>query len=103
MTKEEDRLRRVQNRVKRIRNFYSSVITFILVNILLIIINLLTSPHDLWFYWVTIIWGVILIIQAINTFTIRDPFLGERWEERKIQDLLEKEKEKEREDRSHRS
>jgi Na+/melibiose symporter-like transporter len=91
---EDERFKRAQTRVRRIRGFYSNVITFVLVNLLLLIINLITSPHNLWFYWVTLIWGVILIIQAINLFTIRDHFLGEEWEKKKIQDLMEKEKNK---------
>lgn len=89
MTEEEEKIRQ---RVRRIRNFYSALLTFVGVNILLLVINLIFSPHDLWFYWVTIIWGVVLIIQAINTFTIKNEFLGQEWEERKIKELKEKSK-----------
>ena len=88
---EDDKLKRARERVRRIKGFYSNVITFVLVNILLLVINLVTNPHNLWFYWVTLIWGVVLIIQAINIFTIRDRFLGEEWEERKTRELLDKE------------
>jgi two-component system LytT family sensor kinase len=83
-------LERARARVKKIRAFYTTLLSYLFVNILLIIINLLTDPHDLWFFWVTLIWGAILIIQALNTFTIRDRFLGEEWEERKVNEILEK-------------
>ncbi len=88
---EDDKVKRARERVRKMKGFYSNVITFVLVNILLLVINLVTNPHNLWFYWVTLIWGAILIIQAINIFTIRDRFLGEEWEERKTRELLDKE------------
>lgn len=92
MDSEVEKYKRAQSRVRRIKSFYSSLITFIVVNIVLIVINLITNPYHLWFYWVTIIWGCILIVQAINTFTIRDRFLGEEWEERKIKEIMDREK-----------
>jgi protein-S-isoprenylcysteine O-methyltransferase Ste14 len=92
MVEEDEKFKRAQARVKKIRGFYSNVITFVLVNILLLIINLIFNPRNLWFYWVTIIWGLVLLIQAINIFTIRDRFLGEEWEKKKIQDLIKKDK-----------
>lgn len=88
---EDDKVKRVRERVRRIKSFYSNVITFVLVNILLLVINLITDPRNLWFYWVTLIWGAILILQAINLFTIRDRFLGKAWEEKKTRELLDKE------------
>lgn len=95
MVQEEDeKFQRAQARVRRMRGFYTNVITFVLVNILLLIINLISNPHNLWFLWVTIIWGFVLIVQAFNIFTIRDRFLGEEWEKKKIQDIMEKDKSK---------
>jgi hypothetical protein len=89
---EEEKYKKAQARVRRIKSFYSNVITYVLVNILLIVINLISNPHHLWFYWVSLIWGCVLVIQGINTFTIRDHFLGEEWEEKKIRELMDKEK-----------
>jgi|ERR1700733_4802754 len=90
--KDDEKYKRAQARVGKIRSFYSSLITFVWVNILLLVINLVTSPFSLWFYWVTIIWGVVLIFQALKTFTIRDRFLGEEWEKKKTRELLDKDK-----------
>ncbi len=94
MEDEDKRYKQAQERVRRIRSFWSSVFTYIWVNILLLVINLFTNPHRLWFFWVTIIWGIVLIIQAVNIFTIRDRFLGENWEQRKIRELMDKDREK---------
>lgn len=98
MIEDDEKYQRAQARIRRIRSFYSNVITFVLVNILLIVINLMTNPRDLWFYWVTLIWGFILIVQALNTFTIRDRFLGEEWEKKKIKEMLDKEKDESKPD-----
>lgn len=89
---EEERYKRAQVRVRAIRNFYSNVVTFVWVNILLLIINLVFSPRSLWFYWVTIIWGIVLLVQAFRLFTIKDRLLGEEWEKRKIKEMMDKEK-----------
>ena len=89
---DEKDVERARERVKKMRSFYSNLVTYIVVNVILIVINVLTSPHDLWFWWVTLIWGAILIIQAINTFTIKNKFLGEEWEERKVNEILQKKK-----------
>lgn len=91
---EDEKVARVRERVRKIKNFYSSVLTFVWVNILLLVINLVTNPHHLWFYWVTLIWGIVLAIQAFNLFTIRDRFLGTEWEEKKTRELLDKENKK---------
>lgn len=95
MDKDEVREQNARIRVRKIRQFYNNLITFILVNVLLVVINLFISPHDLWFYWVTIIWGVVLFVQALNTFTIRDQFLGNEWEDKKVKEMLEKDRTKE--------
>lgn len=92
MDEDKERYLRARARVKRLKQFYKSILSFIFVNILLVIINLITNPHHLWFYWVTIIWGAVLIVQAFNIFTIRDVFLGDEWEEKKIRKLMEKDK-----------
>ncbi|MCC5831750.1 MAG: 2TM domain-containing protein [Chlamydiales bacterium] len=92
--KDEEIYKRAQARVRRVRGFYSNLISYVIVNLILVVINLVLSPRDLWFYWVTLIWGAVLVIQAFNTFTIKDNFLGEEWEEKKINDLVKKEKSK---------
>lgn len=95
----DDKERKIEmaiQKVRRMRSFYSNLIIYILVNITLLVINLLTSPESLWFYWVTLVWGVVLLFQAANTFTLRNPILGEEWERKTVEKLLEKER-KERE------
>jgi hypothetical protein len=80
-----------KRRVKELRIFYKSLFTYAAVNVLLIVINLITSPGSLWFYWVTIFWGIAILIQASKVFLIKNKFLNKDWEEKKIKDIMEKE------------
>lgn len=74
-------------RVKDLKSFYGNLISYCLVIPFLLIINLLTSPEHLWFYWPMLGWGLGLTIHGLNTFGI-----GKEWEERKINQLMEQEK-----------
>jgi len=88
-----EKYNKAKKRVAKLRSFYSNLITFLIVNVILFLINLVSDPHNLWFYWVTLIWGIVLIVQAFNTFTIRDSFLGEEWEQKKLKKLMREEEE----------
>lgn len=91
---DEKKLERAKERVGELKGFYSHLISYLAVNAMLIIINLLTSPTKLWFYWVTIFWGIGLLFHAIRTFTIRGKYLGKEWEEKKAKEIMEKEEKK---------
>jgi len=84
---------RAQAKARSIKKFYTDLWSYIGVNVMLIIVNLVTSPHELWFYWVTVFWGIALILHAIRVFG--KGHFDEEWEERKAKEILEKsEKEK---------
>jgi uncharacterized membrane protein YecN with MAPEG domain len=87
----EERYKKAKKRVEELKKFYGNVVTYVAINIILIIINLVTSPGTLWFYWVTIFWGIAILLHASRVFILRGRFLGEEWEEKKIRDLMEKE------------
>ncbi|HET9658841.1 MAG TPA: 2TM domain-containing protein [Thermomicrobiales bacterium] len=80
---------RARARVQALRGFSMHAITYVLVNLMLVVINLITSPDDLWFYWVTFGWGIALAIHAYAVFGSSRPF-GPEWEERKIQEELDR-------------
>ena len=88
---EEESYKRAKKRVGELRGFYEHLIAYVVVNIMLVIINLVTSPDTLWFYWVTIFWGIGVIWHAISVFGKRGK-LGKNWEEKKIKEIMEKEK-----------
>jgi len=88
---EEESYKRAKERVGELRGFYEHLIAYVVVNIMLVIINLVTSPDALWFYWVTIFWGIGVIWHAISVFGKRGK-LGKNWEDKKIKEIMEKEK-----------
>jgi len=78
-----------RERVRKLKRFYSNLGAFVLVNIMLLAINLITSPNTLWFYWVTLIWGIFLAWNAFTVFS-GQAIMGKDWEEKKIQEYMKK-------------
>lgn len=83
---------RAKKRVEAIRGFWGHFITYITVNIILFIIDLFTTPGEWWFYWVIIGWGIAVVINALSVFAF-GKFRSKKWEEAKIKEILDKEKE----------
>ena len=92
---EDKKYEEAKKKVKKLKTFYHNLITYVVVNIFLIAINLITSPDQLWFYWVTIFWGISLAITGARIFMTKNEFLSSEWEEKKIKEILEKEDNKE--------
>ncbi len=82
---------RAKARVQSLRGLYMHAIWYVVVNIGLFVLNLIISPDALWFYWVTIFWGLGLIAHAYTVLGPNRPF-GTEWEERKIRKELERER-----------
>ena len=89
---EEDKYYLAKKKVENIKGFYGNLTSFIGVNIVLIFINLYTTPNHLWFYWPLIWWGVGVVFHGLKVFEVF-PVLGKGWEEKKIKEIMDKEKE----------
>ncbi|MCK4233408.1 2TM domain-containing protein [candidate division WOR-3 bacterium] len=89
--KEDSKYKSARERVEEIKAFYVHLFIYIIVNVGLILVNVLTSPYSLWFYWPLMGWGIGLVAHAFSVFGIRGMF-GKEWEEKKIKEILEKEK-----------
>jgi uncharacterized protein YhhL (DUF1145 family) len=87
----DEKYEKAKKRVEELKKFYGNLVTYGVINIILIIINLVTSPGSLWFYWVTIFWGIAILLHASKVFILKGKFLGEEWEEKKIKEIMEKE------------
>ena len=92
-SEEFERYQRAQKKVEEIRGFYANLISYILVNIFLIYINLRYSPEYWWFLWSAGSWGLGLVFHGMKVFDYT-PFLGKNWEERKIKEFMDQEKNK---------
>lgn len=88
---EQELYRKAEKRVKEIKEFYTHAGVYVVINTGLFLINMLTSPGIWWFYWPAVGWGIGLVIHGFTVFGL-GAFLGPEWEERKIKELVEKEK-----------
>ncbi|MFY7742506.1 MAG: 2TM domain-containing protein [Flavobacterium sp.] len=76
---------RAKERVERIKGFYGNLISYCIVIPILIIVNVNTSKFQ-WFWFAMLGWGIGVLFHGLETFGY-----GKTWEERKIQEILEKE------------
>ena len=86
---EQTRYQEAKNRVEEIKGFYTHLFIYFLVNAGLVVLNLLTSPEYYWFIWPIIGWGIGLLIHGITVF---GGLMGKAWEERKIREIMDKDK-----------
>ena len=97
----DERYNLAYKKVKRIKGFYSHLKAYVVVNLVIIISslnrNFISSDFeksDL-FEWHTystaFFWGIGIVIHWITVFG-RDWFFSNEWEERKINEFMEKEK-----------
>ena len=84
-------------RVKRIKGFYIHFFVYVLVNIFIICANYYESISEnktfLSFetFSTALFWGIGLLAHGMSVFG-KNIFFGQNWEEKKIQELMEKEK-----------
>lgn len=93
---EEQKYIRAKKRVKSIKGFYVHFTVYLLVNAFIIGTSLLSGNgwNQLW-QWGTfntaIFWGIGILFHAFSVFGL--PFiLGKDWEERKINEIMERDK-----------
>lgn len=84
---------RASKKVKEIRSFYINLACYCIVIPGLIAINLIYTPEYLWFFWSMAGWGIGLVFHAMTAFSVL-PFFGSDWEERKLKEFMEKDRER---------
>ncbi|MGV3696568.1 2TM domain-containing protein [Flavobacterium sp.] len=77
---------RAKDRVEKLKGFYGNLISYCCVIPVLIFINLKTTGFQ-WFWFPMFGWGMGVIFHAIETFGY-----GKAWEEKKIREILNKDK-----------
>ncbi|MGA8852764.1 MAG: 2TM domain-containing protein [Christiangramia sp.] len=78
---------KAKQRVKEIKEFYGNLISYCVVIPFLIFINYYTFWGFQWFWFPLFGWGIGLTIHGFSVFGY-----GSDWEERKIQEIMEKDK-----------
>ncbi|PWI30456.1 histidine kinase [Flavobacteriaceae bacterium LYZ1037] len=93
---ELERLERARKRVKKIKGFYSHLLVYVVINIMIVIINIQDlNPGESYFqyknFFTLFFWGIGLAVHGLSVF-LPDFLLGNNWEERKIKELMNKDK-----------
>lgn len=84
-------------RVKRIKGFYIHALVYLLVNAFILISILKEVPmgNEVFWKWETwstaLFWGIGLVAHGLSVFG-RNIFFGSDWEERKIKELMDQDK-----------
>lgn len=91
--KNYEKYQKALKQVQEIKGFYTHLFVYILVMIGLIYINLRFSPQYLWFLWSMGGWGIGLFFHGMKVFDY-SPFLGKNWQEQKIKEIMDEEKNK---------
>jgi len=83
-------------KVKKLKGFYTHAIVYVVINIMVVIANVQNyEPGESYFQFKTFMtaffWGIGLLAHGMATFV---PYfiLGKDWEERKIKELMKKER-----------
>jgi hypothetical protein len=84
---DEEKYKKAKKRVEEIKGFYAHLFAYLGVNVVLITINLITSPFVIWFYWVTVFWGIGVFWHAMGVFVL-NRFPGANWEKKKIEEIM---------------
>ena len=91
-TPDEIRLDRITKRVRSIKRFYKHLTIYFLVNLFLIVMRYFQLDKGENFYAFStfstaFFWGIGLVFHAIKVFG-KNVFLGDNWEERKINEYM---------------
>ena len=83
-------------KVKKLKGFYTHALVYVVINIMFVIVNVQNlEPGESYFqfknFTTAFFWGIGLFTHAMSTF-IPYFILGKDWEERKIKELMEKER-----------
>lgn len=91
----DDRYVRARKHVEEVKEFYYSVISYCVVIPFLIFINWYTSWDFKWFWFPMFGWGIGIAFHAYKVY-VNDGVLGKNWEQRKIEQYMREEEQKNR-------
>ena len=96
ITSEQIRYEEAVKRVKKLKGFYTHALVYLVINIMLVILNIQNlNEGESYFqfknFMTAFFWGIGLLAHGFSTF-LTYIILGKDWEERKIKELMEKEK-----------
>lgn len=95
LEKEKMQYQKAKKKAREIRDFYINLSLFSFFIPIIIFINLYFVPEFHWFWFSMLGWGTGLIFHGLSAFNSH-PFMKDNWEERKIQQFIIEEIEREK-------
>lgn len=97
---EEERYKAAKKQIKEIKGFYIHLLVYLFVNIAIIAMNTNFTKFgnfgiEITNFYTAFFWGIGLFAHWASVFGAGF-FLGKRWEEKKINELLEKDREQQK-------
>lgn len=95
-TQDEIKYQEALKRVKKIKGFYTHAIVYVFVNIMIVFLNVKNldlgeSYFQFKNFMTAFFWGIGLVAHGLSVF-VPNWIMGQNWEERKIKEFMEKEK-----------
>ena len=96
LTSDEIKYQQALKRVKRIKGFYTHLMVYVVINCAIIISKINFYDNGKWSFEIrelatSLFWGIGLLAHGFSVF-MPNLLLGKNWEEKKIYELMEKEK-----------
>lgn len=92
---EQVKYERAKKRVQAISGFYKHLTAYVAVNLFILLVKYFQEGGDVLAkcetYSTAFFWGIGLVFHAIGVF-YNQVFFGRNWEERKIREIMEKDK-----------
>jgi len=91
-----ERLERAKHRVKKIKGFYSHLLVYVVINLMIVVININNlEPGESYFHYenffTLFFWGIGLAVHGLSVF-LPNFIMGKNWEERKIKEIMDRDK-----------
>jgi hypothetical protein len=88
---ENSKYERALEKVEKLKEFYQNLASYCIAIPFLIFINLRFSPGFYWFWFPVFGWGIGLAFHFLEVYNY-NIFLGKNWEDRKIKEMMKKDK-----------
>lgn len=89
----ENKYIRAKERVDELKKFYGNITSYLIIISALAILNYWQNSWEhAWFLWAAFGWGIGIAFHAAKVFHW-NPLYNKEWEERKIKEYMEKDKE----------
>jgi hypothetical protein len=86
----EEALTRARERVEELKGFYIHLAIYVVINVGLYVIDFAQGDGLQWAYWVTIGWGIGILVHLVSLIIEQSRFTA-RWEARKVAEYAEQE------------